>query len=256
MRALVVIASAALLWSQPHENLNAVLWMQSAAEYQAAARQAYRAAEISLERALKDPSWTAALEQAPDATGAYDKLPPAVILDLDETVLDNSPYQARLTARGGAFTDESWQAWVAETSAGIVPGARDFLSFAHGRGVRVYYISNRVCDSSRPDDPTVRALRSHSLPLAPGNLLCRTGSGDKSARRKQAARMARIMIIIGDDLNDFVSPGRTPAERSELVRDLGRYWGERWFMLPNPAYGSWERAVGTSLDAKRKALRQ
>jgi acid phosphatase len=68
--------------------------------------------------------------------------------------------------------------------------------------------------------------------------------------------MARIMIIIGDDLNDFVSPGRTPAERSELVRDLGRYWGERWFMLPNPAYGSWERAVGTSLDAKRKALRQ
>jgi acid phosphatase len=256
MRAILVIASVVLVGAQPHENLNAVLWMQTAAEYQAAARQAYRAAEIGLERALKDPAWTAALEQAHDSTGNYDQLPPAVILDLDETVLDNSAYQARLTARGGTFSDESWQKWVAETKSAIVPGAREFLSFAHARGVRVYYVTNRVCDSSTPADPTVRVLRIHSLPFGPGQLLCKNETSDKSPRRKQVAQMARIMIVIGDDLNDFVSTAASVAARAELVRDFGRYWGERWFMIPNPSYGSWERVVGTTVEAKRKALRQ
>ena len=116
---VVCLLFASVAAAQPHENLNAVTWMQTAAEYRAACLQTFRAAEASMLRAIHEKSWTAALEQrrpAPD-------LPPAVIIDLDETVLDNSAYQAKLTATGGLFNDESWQIWVAEKRAGLVPAA-------------------------------------------------------------------------------------------------------------------------------------
>src|SRR4051794_1235593 len=89
-----------------YENLNAVLWMQSSAEYRAAALGTYRNAEASLLCALADKTWTAALEQTQPA---FD-LPPAVILDLDETVVDNSTLQARLTAEQGTYSEQRWKA--------------------------------------------------------------------------------------------------------------------------------------------------
>lgn len=248
-----VCAAAAV--AQPHENLNAVSWMQTAAEYRASAIQTYRAAEASMLRAMQDKNWTAALEQrriVPD-------LPLAVVLDLDETVLDNSIYQARLTATGGAFADETWQKWVGEKRAGLVPGARDFLLAAHAHGVAPFYVTNRVCDPSKADDPTVAVLRSHHLPFRPERLLCKGDTSDKSARRTLVAAGNRILLLIGDDFNDFASLPReqtTVADRLTAVDAFDRYWGDRWFVLPNPTYGSWERAVGTAVDAKRKALRQ
>jgi 5'-nucleotidase (lipoprotein e(P4) family) len=241
--------------AQPHENLNAVTWMQTAAEYRASAIQTYHAAETNMLRAIQDKNWTAALEQrrpAPD-------LPLAVILDLDETVLDNSVYQARLTATGGLFADETWQKWVAEKKAGLVPGARDFLLAAHANGVAPFYVTNRVCDPNKADDPTVVVLRSHHLPFRPERLLCKTDTSDKSARRTLVAAGNRILLLIGDDFNDFATLPRdqsSVADRLTAVDAFQRFWGERWFMLPNPTYGSWERAVGTGVDAKRKALRQ
>lgn len=249
----LICAGAAI--AQPHENLNAVTWMQTAAEYRASAIQTYRAAEASMLRAMQDKSWTAALEQrriVPD-------LPLAVILDLDETVLDNSLYQARLTATGGVFADETWQKWVGEKRAGLVPGARDFLLAAHANGVAPFYVTNRVCDPNKADDPTVAVLRSHHLPFRPERLLCKTETSDKSPRRTLVAAGNRILLLIGDDFNDFVSLARDQAnvaDRLTAVDAFERFWGERWFMLPNPTYGSWERAVGTGVDAKRKALRQ
>src|SRR5215204_646247 len=108
-RLLLFLCSTGLAFPQtPHENLNAVVWVQTAAEYRASALQTYRAAEMNMIRAIEDKTWTAALEQkrpAPD-------LPLAVILDLDETVLDNSAFQARVTATGGVFSNETWQKWV------------------------------------------------------------------------------------------------------------------------------------------------
>lgn len=256
MRLTVVLLAVAAAWGQPHENLNAVVWMQTAAEYQASALQTYRAAEASLLRALKDPNWTATLEQ----TGDFRALPPAVILDLDETVLDNSVYQARLAADNKTFTDESWAAWVAERKAGLVPGARDFLNFAHAHGVRLFYVTNRVCSGEDPADPTAAMLRSLHLPQ--GVLLCKAKAGDssdKSPRRGRAASTHRILLLIGDDFNDFVTMPReqaTVAGRADAVRAYARFWGERWFVLPNPTYGSWERAVGYTAAEKRKALRR
>lgn len=258
MRRLLVslLVCAGLLGAQTHENLNAVAWMQTAAEYRAAALQTYRAAEASLLRAIHDKNWTAALEQKRPVAD----LPMAVILDLDETVFDNSAYQAKLTSTNGLFTDETWQKWVGEKRAGLVPGARAFLQLAHANGVAPFYVTNRVCDPKKADDPTVAVLRAHHLPFREERLLCKTdNNSDKSPRRTLVAAENRILLLIGDDFNDFVSLPRelgTVAERFNAVDAFARYWGERWFMLPNPTYGSWERSVGTAVDSKRKALRQ
>jgi acid phosphatase len=168
-------------------------------------------------------------------------------------------YQARLTATAGMFNDESWQKWVAEKKADLVPGARDFLLAAHANGVGVFYVTNRVCDPNKAEDPTVAVLRTHLLPFRSERLLCKTQGSDKSARRTLVAAGNRILMLIGDDFNDFVSlpSGQTAlGDRLTAVDAYSRYWGERWFLLPNPSYGSWERAVGTSVDAKRKTLRQ
>jgi 5'-nucleotidase (lipoprotein e(P4) family) len=243
-------------FAQTHENLNAVVWMQTSAEYRATALQTYRTAEASMLRALADRTWTAAVEQR----RAVPELPVAVILDLDETVLDNSAFQAWVTATpDAAFNDQTWGKWVGEKRAGLVPGAREFLLAAHAHGVAPFYVTNRVCDPNKPDDPTVAVLRMHHLPFRPERLLCKTETSDKSARRNLVAAGNRILLLIGDDFNDFLSlpQGQSSvADRSTAVDAFERYWGERWFMLPNPTYGSWERTVGLTVDAKRKALRQ
>lgn len=252
--AVLLFVSAITLFAQgtPHENLNAVLWMQTAAEYRAAASGTYRAAEANLLRALNDANWTAAAEQSPP----YKDLPPAIIADLDETVLDNSVFQARLTAKAKAFTDENWSEWVAEHSAGLVPGAREFLMFAAANGVVPFYITNRVCQPEKAEDPTVKVLRAHMLPFHASRLLCKTAGSDKAPRREQVTRTHRVLLLIGDDLNDFLALPLKVEARHKAIEAYRRHWGERWFMLPNPTYGSWERSVGLSVPVKFKALRQ
>jgi 5'-nucleotidase (lipoprotein e(P4) family) len=262
--ALIVALCSLLLLglAQPakpsYENLNAVLWMQTSVEYRANAVQTYRLAEGTLERGLKDPHWTAALEQ----TGNFENLPPAVILDLDETVLDNSAFEARLTVAGESYTDARWTKWVEEKSSRLVPGAMDFLQFAHANGVAPLYITSRVCDPSREDDPTVQLLRNLHLPLDPvgDRLYCDDGKkGDKTDRRKLCASKFRILLLFGDQLGDFLQIPDNSANlegREKLFEAHQGLWGERWFQLSNPMYGSWEGAVGYSVDEKLKHLRK
>ena len=254
--SVLVLLFLSSLSAQRHENLNAVLWMQTAAEYRAAAIQTYRAAEQSLIAALKDNHWTAAVEQNPP----YRDLPPAIILDLDETVLDNSVFQARLTAFGGSFSDETWGKWVAERRSGLVPGALKFLLAARARGVDIFYVTNRVC-TGNADDSTLQMLNALHIPVRPENLLCKTSAkdpSDKSPRRAKVAATRRVLLLIGDDFNDFYTTAReqaTVAGRSEIVDAFEDYWGTRWFVVPNPSYGSWERSVPAAPAEKLKALR-
>ncbi|MGE5489095.1 MAG: 5'-nucleotidase, lipoprotein e(P4) family [bacterium] len=228
-----------------HGSAQAVLWVRTSAEYDAAARQAYAAARRSLERALENRYWTAALEQ----TGPFFDLPPAVILDLDETVLDNTEFQARLAREGKAYSEEAWSAWVAERRAGLIPGALDFLTAARASGVALFYVSNRTCRDDDPEDATARLLRTLNVPLEPGRLLCRGDSGEKGARRAAVARTHRILLLIGDDLNDFISAPPDLAGRDALAQAYAQFWGERWIVLPNPMYGSWERAIPSMTEA-------
>ena len=227
------------------EGLNAVLWMQTSAEYEAAAEQAFRLATLQLDVALEpgNVSWTASLEQGSD-TG---DLPPAVVLDVDEVVLDSSPFQARLLERRVEFRLEDWNAWAREASAEAVPGALAFVKHAEANGVRIFYVTNREVEI---EAATRRNLAKLGFPVGDGgeNLLTRnerTGWGsDKGSRRRFIAADHRIVLLVGDDLNDFVSGSRAqPGSRVELTRRWRGYWGTKWIVLPNPSYGSWDRSL-------------
>lgn len=248
---------------RPAADLDAVLWVQTAGEYVAATLQAYDAASEALDRALADSTWTAALEQ----TGDYASLPPAVIVDVDETVLDNSPFDAAAILSDGSFDPDAWATWVNRAEAEPVPGALGFLREADRRGVAVFYVTNR---DAPLEAATRENLRAAGFPLAAGPDVVlsrgeREGWGrDKSSRRAVVAGSFRVLLVVGDDLNDFL-PARLPlAERAGLApRHAGR-WGERWIVVPNPMYGSWESALwdgrsGLSetrrLQIKRERLR-
>ena len=245
--------------AHPHENLNAVLWMQTSVEYEAAAKQAYRLAQLQLDAALKDPSWTAAIEQTADAS----KLPPAVVLDIDETVLDNSFFQARLVRDRAAYSDERWAQWVNEARAPAIPGAREFTQYAASRGVTVFFISNRNANLENPTRANLKALQ-FPLSDAIDTILSRgerpEWTSPKGPRRAFVAGRYRILLLIGDDLGDFiVNAAGTVEERHTRTAPNDDWWGRRWIMIPNPTYGSWERAViGTASDpveARQRALR-
>jgi acid phosphatase len=226
-----------------HPTLYATLWIQTAAEYRASAWQAYAAARSSLARALNDSTWTAALEQE----GAlYGGLPPAIIVDVDETVLDNSPSQARVIRSGGEFDPEAWAEWVEEGRAPPVPGAPEFLARADSLGVTVFYVTNRDAPN---EAATRRNLEAVGLPLESDvdTVLLRgereEWASDKSSRRMAVAERYRVVLLVGDDFNDFVPANLPRGDRDRLVERYRDRWGERWIVLPNPTYGSWERAL-------------
>lgn len=226
------------------DTLLPVLWLQTATEYRGGALQAYAAAHAALDRALADPGWTAAQEQGEEAAA----LPPAIILDVDETVLDNTPYQARLLHQGRRYDLESWHAWCEERQAKPVPGAVAFTQYAASRGVTVFYVTNRraVVTAATRDN-----LERQGFPLASGRDVVLTrglrpewDSADKGPRRAAVAREFRILLLVGDDLGDFLPGNRTsPAERARLVAPFDGWWGSRWIVVPNPIYGSWADAI-------------
>lgn len=244
----------------PHENLNAVVWMQTALEYEAASIQAYRLAQLQMDAALREPAWTAALEQRGDAA----KLPPAVIVDVDETVLDNSYYQARMIRDRTEYSTQTWDPWVLEARATAIPGALEFARHATANGVAIFYITNRTANL---EEATRRNLTALGFPVdtKTDTLLTRGERPEwqasaKGARRAHVGATHRVLLLIGDDLGDFVvDPAGSVTDRQSRTAPQADWWGRRWIMIPNPSYGSWERAViGTAADpiaAKRAALR-
>ena len=237
---------------ETHENLNAVLWMQTSAEYEAAVRGVYAAARSSLDRALSDTSWSALPEG--ERGDGFETLPPAIIVDADETMIDNSPFQARHVRDGTPFSGESWEAWVNERRALAMPGAVDFANEVQRRGVAVYFITNR--DAPAETDSTIANLRALGFPIAAdgSNVLLRgdaRGPGrEKSARRRWVAGRHRVVLMLGDNLGDFMDGvSATIAQRQALIAPYADWWGVRWFMQPNPSYGSWESALPLSCQA-------
>jgi acid phosphatase len=224
-----------------HERLNSVLWAQTAVEHDAAYIQAYRQARTMLDLARRDKSWTAALEQR----GNYRRLPPAVILDIDETILDNSPEEAEAIKAGSR--PGLWEDWVRQERAAALPGALEFTRHAAANRVAVFYVTNRDAAAKAA---THRTLERLGFPLLNGanSIYCRgekpEWDSDKGSRREVIAQGYRILLLIGDDLGDFLSGARVSAEerRRLVAQDSGR-WGERWILLPNPTYGSWEQAL-------------
>ena len=227
-----------------HQLLNAVLWVNGA-EYRAAALQTYAAARRQLDVALADRSFIGAEEE----TANDPSQPPAVILDLDETTLDNAEFEAQMIRAGTNYDATKWNSWVASAEADAVPGSKEFLAYAHSRGVTPFYITNRDFD---PEGPGTRLnLERLGVPLTADNLLMRgqrpEWKSDKAGRRAHVAASYRVLLVIGDDLNDFTNAReKSHAEREAIIARTESWWGTRWFMVPNPMYGSWERAaIGT-----------
>ncbi|MCG2590522.1 5'-nucleotidase, lipoprotein e(P4) family [Rhodohalobacter sulfatireducens] len=234
-----------------NNNFNSTLWVQTAAEYEANAIQAYNSAESNIDVALRDKSWTAALEQGSN----YSLKPPAIILDIDETVLDNSQYQAQLVLDNEQFNPETWDDWIAMESAPAVPGAVDFINSMENLQVDVIYITNRECmartvggpECPQEEDTIDNLLKVGIVDVDPEQIFLKGEQPDwtseKQTRREVVASNHRIIMLFGDDLGDFlpdVKDDITPEERSELVEEYSEHWGRKWFIFGNPTYGSWE----------------
>lgn len=228
-----------------HENLNSTAWMQTSAEYVASTLQAYALAELRMLEGLADPGWSAAIEQL--EAGGFAALPPAVILDLDETVLDNSAYQARQIIDDTEFTSASWNAWVREERAGLLPGVEGFVAAAAAHGVTLFWVTNRSFEIEASTRTNLEKLGLR-VSTEPDTLLTsgeRPGwTSDKGTRRRHVATTHRIVLMVGDNLGDFLSGhDRDRDVRDAITRDHAGYWGRRWIVLPNPQYGSWDGAL-------------
>ncbi|MEY2169256.1 MULTISPECIES: 5'-nucleotidase, lipoprotein e(P4) family [unclassified Rhodanobacter] len=241
-------AAAAATSATANDNLNAVVWAQTAIEHDLIYIQTFRNAQSRLLTALHDPQWDALAKE--DRTMPIAGLPPAVVLDIDETVLDNSPYQARLVKSGGQYDEASWAAWCKEERARAMPGALAFTRYAAEHGIAVIYLSNRAQDL---DTATLANLRKLGFPvsgpeafLGLGTVLpgCEQVGTEKGCRRQLVSRKYRVLMQFGDQLGDFVDVvANTEAGRKQAIAGYMDWVGTRWFVLPNPTYGSWEPAL-------------
>lgn len=206
----------------------ATLWMQSSAEFRALSYQAFNVAAMNLD------SFMAAY------TGSK---PVAIIVDADETVIDNSAYEAWLIGQDFGYSSKTWTPWMEAAEATAMPGAKEFLNYAAAKGVEVFYVSNRKMVGY---DGTKKNLMALGFPhVDEKHLLLRTDSSDKQARRDIVAADYEIALLMGDNLNDFTSDfmKKTVEERLAETDKIKDQWGTRFIVLPNPTYGEWEGTV-------------
>ncbi|HEY7139859.1 MAG TPA: HAD family acid phosphatase [Methylomirabilota bacterium] len=245
-----------------HDLLDAVLWMQRSVEYKATTMALYALARLRLDEALADPGWTALVPK--EQSGAYQSLPPAVILDVDETVLDNSGYQAWNAIKDTTFDGKTWTAYVNTVTSLPIPGSVEFTRYAASKGVKVFYVSNRTAE----EEPATRKnLEKYGYPIdsAVDTVLTSREKPDwtsaKSTRRIYVAKEYRVLLNLGDNFGDFVDEYRgTETQRLAILEQFKDRWGRQWIMLPNPTYGSFESApykhdFKVSEADKRKAKR-
>ncbi|MBI3452639.1 MAG: 5'-nucleotidase, lipoprotein e(P4) family [Rhodospirillales bacterium] len=243
----------------PHDILNATLWMQRSVEYKANSLAAFALARMRLDQALADKNWTGA---PAEQTGNYQNLPPAVILDIDETLLDNSRYQVWMIKNDKVFEPKTWGQFVAAQQSGPIPGALEFAKYADSKGVKVFYISNRTVDEK---ESTRKNMERLGFPMG-GNVDTVLTSRErpdwtsaKSTRRAYVAKDYRVLLNIGDNFGDFVDAARgSEADRLKVYEENMPRWGREWIMISNPSYGSFESApfghnFKTPRDEQRKA---
>ena len=229
------------------ETLNATLWMQRAPEYRAISEQVYR---LATQKIAAPAPGSAAVEQKDVPADVLARMPTAVVMDLDETVLDNTVYQARLLRDRSGYNAKSWGEWVGAGVASAIPGAREFIAAARRLGHTVFFLTNRDCttppatatDPCPAETATMKNLVALGIDTAPDpeHLLLRKerpewNTGTKTHRRAFIAQKYRIIALVGDDLGDFVDPKVYAGDRQRLEPRFG----ESWFILPNPIYGSW-----------------
>lgn len=244
--AATIVLAAHPAWSQAsgpvpqNDLLNATLWQSNSVEYKANAAIVYDLARIRLDAALADKKWSA-LGQ----TDAADK-PLAVILDLDETVLDNSGYEAWLVKAGKDYSGKTYDAWTKAEAARAIPGAIDFLKYANSKGVKLFYITNR---DAGQEEATRKNMEQLGAPMG-GNVDTFLMSKEqpewtskKGTRRDFVAKDYRVLELLGDNYGDFSDEyGGSEADRLKSYQTNTAHFGHDWFVVANSEYGSFEFA--------------
>ena len=218
------------------ENTMGSLWYQNAAEVDALYQQGYNVATNKLKELLKQPT-----------TKPY-----SIVLDIDETVLSNIPFQVKMVKDGTAFNPKLWDEWVQKAEATPVAGAKEFLQFADKNKVQIYYISDRT---DAQVDATIKNLEAQGLPVQGRDHLMFKKEGDKSkeGRRQEVLKHTNLVMLFGDNLVDFAEfSTKSEADRDKMFEQLKAEFGDKFIIFPNPMYGSWESAVyqGEKKDGK------
>ena len=203
-------------------------WVQTSAEYRALCYQSFNLSKMNLDAFL--------------ATYSGSK-PVAIIVDADETVIDNSAYQAWLIGQDFGYSSKTWIPWIAAAEAKAIPGAAEFLNYAKGRGVEVFYVTNRKMVGYEGTEKNLKALGFPNVDKK--HLLLRTKSSDKQERRDIVTKDYKVALLLGDNLNDFLSvfAKKSVADRFAETDKIKDEWGKMFIMFPNPQYGEWEGSV-------------
>ncbi len=204
-----------------------VLWQQTAADYRALCYQAYNTATLRIEKLPRKMRRKKNL---------------AIITDIDETVLDNSYFEAQLIKNNMPYSDSFWNIWAAKGAATTVPGALEFLQMAKKKGIHIFYISNRYTVSV---PATLINLRQYNFPDADSShLLFKTTISSKESRRQEVMQKYNVIMLMGDNLPDFSTDFETKTidSRFAATDKHEEEWGKKFIVLPNPMYDDWEDA--------------
>jgi 5'-nucleotidase (lipoprotein e(P4) family) len=228
--------------------VGAVLWTQSSGEKAALSYQAFALARMTLDRDLR--------------MNRHSRTKRAVVVDVDETILDNGRYQAMLVQTRKNYESKTWTEWCNRAEAMALPGAVEFLRYANSRGVRVFYITNR---KEIEKEGTAKNLKDLGFPdVNDATLLIRTDKEglSKETRRQAVSAKYRIVLLMGDNLNDFAEVfenSKTVESRLDAVARNKSQFGTRFIVLPDPMYGDWESAIygyNTKLTEEEKAVKR
>jgi len=240
----------------PKESQLGIAWVDSAAEYDALTLQAYQSATRHLDELIADKHSTA----LPGQEGVAG-LPTAVILDVDETSLSNVDFQIHIE---GNFSHEAFDYWQQNNPARRIEGAPEFFRTAREKGVTVFFITNRPCHERDfapgpcPQEAiTLKNLAEAGIETDAEHLMLvgerPEWNREKRFRQELVARDYRVIMLIGDDLGDFLPcirakpvapcPPSNADDRTAMTLQYSEYWGVRWHILPNPMHGSWSSFI-------------
>jgi 5'-nucleotidase (lipoprotein e(P4) family) len=236
----VTVSTTAQQGAQPQASADneyqvaAILYQQTAGEYRALCYQAFNWAKVVLDGDEKTAKKLPKSER---------KKPRAVVVDIDETVLDNSPAQAYLAKNRLPFTPAGWYDWGKMRKAKAVPGAVDFLNYAVSKGVKVFFVSNR--DEVQKEDTIDNLKKAGFQDVSTDNVILRAAESSKEVRRTAISQKYRIAILMGDNLDDFsnVFERKSVIERFAEVDNARATFGNKFIALPNAMYGTWENAI-------------
>lgn len=206
--------------------VKAVLWQQLSGEYIALCYQSYNLAKLQLDNDLNNKKIV--------------EKPLAIITDIDETVLDNSPFFGKLIKLNENYSKERWVEWGKQEKAESVPGALSFFKYAASKNIEIFYITNRYDIES---EETISNLKKNGFPFADKeHILFKMNANDKEPRRNKVIDSYEVIMLMGDNLSDFSSAfdNNSNQIRNNTVNSLKSEFGNKFIVLPNPMYGDWE----------------